>query len=147
MLLHSNGIYYSNSHVHLLKRIRSQHCHEWNYFQENNYQTTTKKTFRIWLSHLMVWQKSYTVMLQIEIFRWFQLKRFKQNNEGNWTSLIRSGRCRTSNLSFAATKELRWKVQCRKKLNKSCLSIHNIGPYLWLLCKFQVHWSILSHWA
>ena len=26
ILLHSNGIYYSNSHVHLLKRIRPQHC-------------------------------------------------------------------------------------------------------------------------
>ena len=43
------------------------------------------------------------------------------------TSLIRSGRsCRVSNLSLVATKELRWQVQCRKKNNKSCLSIHNI---------------------
>ena len=95
ILPHSNGIYYSNSHVHLwtcvMKLIRLQHrlnngqnkFYSWikTFFQEINYKTTTKQAFRIWLSHLMVWQyfsnHNYfsKSMLWVKIFLWFQLKR------------------------------------------------------------------------
>ena len=116
----------------VMKHIRPQHC-------QNNRKkqvlfmskvlsrkATTKQQQRKHYN-LIKLPDGVAIMLQVKIFLWFQLKWSKTVKEIK-LSLIRSGRCRGSNLSFVATKELRWQVQCRKKLNKLCLSIHNKEP-------------------
>ena len=133
--------------TYFVKRIRHQHCLNkggkqvifWTKtFSGNQLQSTTKETLRIWFSHLIVWQYFINhIKLQIKIFLGFQLKL----NEGNWTSLIRSGRYRTS-FVFCCYKRITVASSVQKKLNES--SIAYCVTFYWLLCKFHVHWSASS---
>ena len=151
ILPHSNGIYYSNSHVHLwtfvMKRIRPNHCLNTRknilFINKILFRKATTKKWQQQIKHLgfdhayMYWWSgnNHTGRIPIEEIS-------KTVNEIG-TSLIKSGRRKTLNLTSCCYKRITLASSAQKKLNKLCLSIHNILCDL-LLTVVQVSSTLIN---